>query len=152
MKQNKQKTNKRKRTDTTQINAYNLSHKARFHMEISTWPMLLLLLLLIRVLTLFLSVIKFQNFASQYVNASLCFPGVCKTYRTSLQFPTAIIRLWSAIYDFRGELFILLTHSHTKSANNVCMAGSGDVVLGATLMLGVTGTECKIGILASVEV
>ena len=59
MKQNKQKTNKRKRTDTTQINAYNLSHKARFHMEISTWPMLLLLLLLIRVLTLFLSVIKF---------------------------------------------------------------------------------------------
>ena len=30
MKQNKQKTNKRKRTDTTQINAYKLSHKARF--------------------------------------------------------------------------------------------------------------------------
>ena len=26
------------------------------------------------------------------------------------------------------------------------MAGSGDVVLGATLMLGVTGTECEIGI------
>lgn len=39
----------------------------------------------------------------------------------------------------------MLTHSHTKSANNVCMAGSGDVVLGATLMLGVTGTECEIG-------
>ena len=37
MKQNKQKTNKRKRTDTTQINAYNLSHKARFHIEVSTW-------------------------------------------------------------------------------------------------------------------
>ena len=118
MKQNKQKTNKRKRTDTTQINAYNLSHKARFHMEVSTWPMLLFLL--IRVLTLFLSVIKFQNFTSQYVNASLCFLGVCKTYRTSLQFPTAIIRLWSAIYDFRGEFFFYLVsysfckHTHTQ--------------------------------------
>lgn len=57
-------------------------------------------------------------------------------------------------FSFIIELFIFIleTHSHTKSANNICMAGSGDVVLGATLMLGVIGTECKIGILVSVEV
>lgn len=51
-----------------------------------------------------------------------------------------------------GELFILLIYLYIKSVNNVCMVGSGDVVLGVMFMFGVIGIECKIGILVLVEV
>ena len=43
----------------------------------------------------------------QVVCLFICFPGVCETYLTSLQFSTASIYLWDTFYDFRGNVSFL---------------------------------------------